>query len=274
MNRPPEILINSGFPTDANGVLTEMVIPSSVITFNTPQKITFMGQYLNYVPSTAAVLQEFEAPNITSIIQKLFYGYNHLQKVVMTGLKTIDEPSGTTGLFCGCTALTTVIMPSLEYLRSCDGSYGNNTASGCFGNCSSLTSISFPSLKTLANLSGFGKACFMGCSALSSISMPALETIADSSNNGGGIFNGLTNLTEISFPSIKQISNARTFGNCTGLTSVTLGSVGHPVTSISNNTFYNCTQSNLTITVYTADGLPLSGSPWGATNTTPDFVQA
>lgn len=58
------------------------------------------------------------------------------------------------------------------------------------------------------------------------------------------------------------------------LETVTLGSVGNPVTSISSNAFSGCTQSTLTITVYTSDGSALSGSPWGATNAAVKFEKA
>lgn len=58
------------------------------------------------------------------------------------------------------------------------------------------------------------------------------------------------------------------------LETVTLGSVGNPVTSISSNAFNGCTQSALAITVYTEDGSALSGSPWGATNAAVKFEKA
>lgn len=264
----PSILVTDGWPTDANDALVEVDIPSTVDTYQAPTKVKFLGDTITWVPSTAAVLQEFEAPNVTSIISNLFNGYTQLKSVVMNNLKSISCSGYTGGVFCNCYSLRTVIMPELEYLQSSDGAYGNNTSSGCFSNCVSLTNISFPSLKKITNGDGYGKACFMGCSALSSISMPLLNTIEDVSN-GGGIFYGLTNLTEINFPSLVQVtSKGKTFGGCTGLTSVTFGSVGHPVTKLTNQIFANCTQSGLTITLYTKNGASLANSPWGATNAT------
>lgn len=60
------------------------------------------------------------------------------------------------------------------------------------------------------------------------------------------------------------------FRNCTALETVQLGSVGKPVTGVSNHTFLGCSQSGLIITIYVADDatLPLSNSPFGAANAT------
>ncbi len=66
-------------------------------------------------------------------------------------------------------------------------------------------------------------------------------------------------------------TNSGQFTDDTALTTVTLGSVGHPVIGMRNNTFNKCTQTGLTITVYTAienaDGY-LSAIRNGATNAT------
>lgn len=60
------------------------------------------------------------------------------------------------------------------------------------------------------------------------------------------------------------------FKGCTALEEAQLGSIGVPVTAMTSLTFAQCTQSNLVITIYVADDatLPLSGSPYGATNAT------
>lgn len=44
------------------------------------------------------------------------------------------------------------------------------------------------------------------------------------------------------------------FGSCTSLKTIQIGDVGRTVTAIPNQSFYSCTQSDLTITVYTLGG--------------------
>ena len=58
--------------------------------------------------------------------------------------------------------------------------------------------------------------------------------------------------------------------NAKGLKTVQLGSIGYPINGLGDYAFWNCTQNDLTITVYVADDatLPVSKSPWGATNAT------
>lgn len=129
MSEVPSILITNGWKTDRNRKLAEVIIPSTVKTLQAPTKVTFLGTKLLAVPSSTTALQEFEAPNCTSLGANIFKGY-------------------------------------------------------------------------------------------------------------------------------------------TALTNVVLGSVGHAVTSLDSTTFSNCTQSGLTITIYTTGGASLSGSKWGATNAT------
>lgn len=66
-------------------------------------------------------------------------------------------------------------------------------------------------------------------------------------------------------------TNSGQFYNCTALTSVVLGSVGYAVIGMRGNMFSGCTQTGLTITIYTtganADGY-LSAIRNGATNAT------
>lgn len=66
-------------------------------------------------------------------------------------------------------------------------------------------------------------------------------------------------------------NNNREFQNDTALETVQLGGVGRAITrSINLNFFQGCTQNGLAITIYVADDatLPLTDSPWGATNAT------
>ena len=64
------------------------------------------------------------------------------------------------------------------------------------------------------------------------------------------------------------------FGSCTALETAQVGGIGNPVQNMSGSPFQACTQTGLTITVYTTAetlaNLPstISGAPWGATNAT------
>ena len=144
------------------------------------------------------------------------------------------------GIWKGCTALQTVNMPKLQSINQKD-------SGGLFNNCSSITSLNFPELTTIS----------AGRSTNNSYSYP---------------FNACTGITTVTMPKLSiittQIYSGGVFYLCTGLTSVQLGSDGHPVVSIGAKTFSGCTQSGLTITIYTTGGAALSGSPWGATNAT------
>lgn len=311
MNRPPEIIVNSGYITDVNGVLTELVIPSNVKTIRAPSVLTINGaETITWLPSTATALTVVNS-NVPTLTGAIFAGFTALTTVNMPELKSLTNTNGSggnySGMFRGCANLTTVNMPKLESIAY------NTTAGGggAFYGCTGLTSLSFPNLLSITsnagNYGGASGGVFAGCSALSSVSMPQLATIIQDEGGGGttnGLFancssltsltleslntitvNGNTSpfpstvpLTTVSFPKISVITanwqSGGCFSGCTTLTSVTFGSVGNPVTGLGNRTFYNCTQTGLTITIYTQGGAALSGSPWGATNATIEYEEA
>lgn len=239
----PSILISDGWETDANGALVEVAIPSTVETYQVPTKVTFSGETLNWIPSTTAALREFDAVNMTACSNSNFFkGYTALEKATFRKLITLVThlSSQANGFFYGCTNLKTVNMPELLTIEACASYYG-----GQFWNCTSLIIVN----------------------------MPKLQNIAGTTNNHSGTFGNCTSLTTINFPSLQTIGaatqgNAGAFYNCISLQNVTLGSEGHPVSSIGTGAFFNCTQSGLTITIYTTNGASLSGEPWGATNAT------
>ena len=283
MNRPPEILINSGFVTDQNGVWTEMVIPASVTTQNVPSVITTYATTLNWIPSTAAALTTLNANKLTVLSQTanntgLLMGYTNLVSVSMPLLQTISCSSGISGggIFRGCTRLTSVSFPSLTSISSPSGASGS-VYGGVFYNCTGLTSVDMPKLVTITNGPAYNtNGVFCGCTGLTSVNMPELVTI---NNVEGGVFYGCIGLTTITLPKIQNITSGKAnltgaFTNCTGLTSVQLGSAGHPVSSIGGYTFNGCTQSGLIITIYTQGGASLSGEPWGATNADIEYEEA
>ena len=229
------ILISDGWETDANDKLVGVVIPSTVETYQAPTKVTFNGSTLNWIPSSSAALQEFVAPNIAFSNDTVIRSYANI-----------------TTLTIGATAIT-----------------ATGTTKNCFG-MTKLVTANFPNLTSITdNGAGQTGGSFRGCTSMVSFNADKLTTISCTSWSTG-TFYGDTSLHTINFPLFSSCSNSDSTGGvfygCTGLISVTLGSEGHPVTSIGAYTFNQCTQSGLTITIYTTNGASLSGQPWGATN--------
>lgn len=128
-----------------------------------------------------------------------------------------------------------------------------------FGFCGALTSIDVSSLTTL------GQQALQGCTSLTTLSFPALTTIKQYA------LSACTGLTTVSMPLLTNYNQQRIFNGCTGLTNVQMGSVGHTVTIVHNQAFYNCTQTGLTITLYTTGSYVdtlVSNTRTGATNAT------
>jgi len=204
------IITTDGYQTDENNILEEIIFPSEVKTLAAPSKVVFEGKTLNWIPSTAAALQELEGPNCIAVQNGIIKDYSALTTVKLDALTSIAT-SGS-ALIRECASLTSLSMESLESI---------NTSFSVFSSLGGLTTVNFPKLKT---------------------------TTGTSSN---AVFNSILSLTD-----------------------VVLGSEGNPVTSLWTYTFKGCTQSNLTITIYTSGGASLSGEPWGATNATIIYEEA
>ena len=110
-----------------------------------------------------------------------------------------------------------------------------------------LTSVTIPD-----SVTSIGGSAFYGCTGLTSVTIPDSVT-----SIGGSAFQGCTGLKTIVIPSVSTFegsnNNNGTFRNCTSLTSATLGSIGSPVNTIQNYTFYGCTNTSTVITVYLAE---------------------
>lgn len=102
-------------------------------------------------------------------------------------------------------------MENTEYVKSC----GNNL----FRQSNSLKNVTFENMTTI------GSYMFYQCSGLENVSLPSV-TITNSFWN-------------------------QMFYQDTSLKTVTLGKVGNTISGITNNTFGGCTQTGLTITIYT-----------------------
>ena len=141
----------------------------------------------------------------------------------------------------------------------------------------------FPDFSIITSL---GRGSFYGCALLNGvITLPLCTSIGDSSFRG-------TNITELSapkcisvdssglragalkkvyLPKLNKFIGGNVFYGCTSLETVQLGSIGNAVEQISNNDFSGCTQTGLTITVYTTSAYAdtaLTNIRNGATNAT------
>lgn len=131
-----------------------------------------------------------------------------------------------------------------------------------FRYCRGITEIHLPMAQSI------GSYALQGCIKLTEIELPSAETVE------AYAFSNCTFLEKAILPKVTGLSGNNAFNYCTALKTVQLGSVGHPVSSLAANTFLNCTQSGLTITIYTTGGAALSGAPWGATNATIIYKEA
>lgn len=128
MNRPPEILVNSGCVTDQNGVLTAMIIPNNVVMQNTPSIVTTYATTISWIPSDSATLEELNCINATTLNTN-FQSWTKLARVYFgemsvftaetfkncSGLTTVSMPKfshNTTYLFNACTGLRSVVLGS------------------------------------------------------------------------------------------------------------------------------------------------------------------
>ena len=240
MNRPPSILVDTGFEVDRNGALTELVTPNVVATLNAPRKVTFNGTILSWLGSTAAALQEFSAPNITELNNNF--------------------------VFNSYTALVTVSLPSVTSISV------SSQWSSIFRYNNGLANVDLSGLQTTSAASTNGTLVFDACNGIKSLTLPRYV-----SNQGGCVLMNQCTGLEMFIAPVFQYNSSNGNGMlyaCTGLKTVQLGSEGHPVTSLTNKTFNGCTQAGLTITIYTSDGNALANSPFGATNATIVYEEA
>jgi hypothetical protein len=136
---------------------------------------------------------------------------------------------------------------------------------------SSLESLDLTGVEALYSIENDNGA-FKGCTGLRTITAPNLRIIgngvkgnASETNTSNGVFTGCTALTSVAFTAIETVGSYA-FRGCTLLSSIQLGSPGHAVASIGANAFQNV-PSDCSITVYTANGQPLTNSAsaygWG-----------
>jgi len=125
-----------------------------------------------------------------------------------------------------------------------------------------------------SGLTTIDKCAFVGC-GFTKLSFPETLTGRLSDN----VFLNATRLKEVVLPGITSLDTSGGDGNgqfygCTALENVQVGSVGHGVTVVKTWNFRYCTQTTLTITLYTTGSLvdehltKLRNATYGATGAT------
>lgn len=140
--------------------------------------------------------------------------------------------------FCGCTALTDVVLPASV----------QSIGEGAFSGCTVLTNVSLSQVQSigmeafygctalteldLSNLERLGTEAFINCSGITTITALAeLDTIPE------GAFSGCVNLESFDFLEGVWYIGARAFAGCAKLSAINLGSIRN----IGSRAFENCT---------------------------------
>ncbi len=163
---------------------------------------------------------------------------------------------------------------------------------GEFAECTNLLEVTIGDNVTLGGNGNDGRVnTFRNCTALKTVEIGENFKVTDSGwGPGDGIFRGCTGLENVTVKSVEQagigafyvvgsalkgevkISDTATyiggsaFYNCTNVTKIT---IPNSVTSIGTNAFYGITG---TINIDAASG-SISGSPWGGTNATINWLR-
>ena len=125
------------------------------------------------------------------------------------------------GAFWGCRNLTTIDFS--KFTEFPNARSGNTGSESQFRDCQGLTIIDAPNL-----IGGLGCYAFSACKGITTVNMPKINALHGYGTSGRGCFEG-----------------------CTAMTAASFGSIGHPIETINNAAFGSCTQTGLTITVYT-----------------------
>ena len=150
--------------------------------------------------------------------------------------------------FCGCSSLTSVIIPSsvteIEKYAfwGCSSLINVNISSSvteigedAFENCSSLTSVNIPS-----SVTSIGMYAFKDCSSLTSVNIPSSVT-----EIGKDAFKDCSSLTSVNIPSSVTKIESGTFARCSGLKSIYV--YAETVPSIGTGAFNGFDSENCTL---------------------------
>ena len=154
----------------------------------------------------------FNAENFTGRFSESKLPSNVRNLIIGNNVKIIP-----TGVFSGCSGLTSVTIPNS--VTSIDKS--------AFSGCSGLTSVDIPN-----SVTSIGEFTFQNCKGLASITIPSSVT-----SIGEGTFYGCSGLKSITIPNSVTSIGKDAFYDCSGLIEV---DIPNSVTSIGERAFYGC----------------------------------
>lgn len=147
--------------------------------------------------------------------------------VIKPGVTALGEynPSGTDGVFEGCSHLTEVIIPNTV-------KYGNGST---FKDCTSLVKVEIPE-----GVTGLGYQAFMNCTSLTSVVLPNTYSGIDDS-----MFENCTKLKSVNIPSSVWYIGSRAFANCKALRNIYIPETVTYIQadSANNSPFIGCSET-------------------------------
>lgn len=174
---------------------------------------------------------------VEAVYEYAFLGFTSLREVVLpTTLKTVGK-----GAFEGCTALTEINMPAVEWIGS-----------DAFKGCTALTAVSLPSTVMTVQANAFAEslmlnyenALYLGNGenpylVLVKVIDKTLSTYTVQANTkviAGGAFYQCENLARMVLPASVVAINENAFRSCTALAQIEMPSV----VTLGNAAFYSC----------------------------------
>ena len=240
---------------------------SALVNVEIPDSVTSIGEQAFY---NCEALASITIPaSVTSMGKNVFYDCRSLATANVRGLIT-TLPDYT---FYGCTALANVTLPMNLV----------TVGSDAFELCSSLQNIVLPESVTTINSWAFSKSglksftypsalktmeygAFNGCAALEEVNFNGVITEIEDYT-----FKGCTALVNVVIPNNVTEIGTQAFTGCTSLQTVQIGtSSACGITKIGSGAFKNDTAIT-DVTIY-AGVDEVSGSPWGATNATINWM--
>ena len=196
--------------------------------------------------------EEYEGIKVTSIGKHAFLGCSKLASITIPGSVT----SIGSYAFYDCYSLTSItVSDNNKYYKSIDGVLFDKNVQKIIAYPCGKSSNYYAIPDSVTSIGGYA---FLGCSSLKSITIPG--SVISIGEYG---FSRCSKLTSITIPDSVTSIGGEAFRGCSGLTSIT---IPDSVTSIGDGAFTYC--SRLTEIHINKPKDTISGSPWGAPDTT------